>query len=112
MPREAGHAQATYAPLLKKEDGAHRLEPAGAEIHNRVRGLQPWPGAYTAFAARRCTSGEARVADAGAAGTPGAVRERAAAGGACGEGALELLEVQTGRPQAHVRGAISPTASV
>src|SRR5450759_2266224 len=42
-------AQATLAPLLKKEDGAiDWAEPAQA-VHNRVRGLQPWPGAQTSF---------------------------------------------------------------
>lgn len=48
------HAQATLAPMLKKEDG--RLDwslPAG-QIYNRIRGLQPWPGAFTTFRGRLC----------------------------------------------------------
>ena len=40
-------AKATYAPLLKKEDGLIDWEAAAAEIHNRVRGLSPWPGAFS-----------------------------------------------------------------
>ncbi len=40
-------ALATYAPLLKKEDGLIDWSQPAAAIHNRVRGLQPWPGAYT-----------------------------------------------------------------
>ncbi len=45
------HAQnddaATAAPPLKKEDGIIRWEEDCTAIHNRVRGLQPWPGAMT-----------------------------------------------------------------
>ena len=88
-------AQATYAPLLKKEDG--RIEwsrPAGA-IHNQVRGLQPWPGAYTGFRGQAL-----HVWGAGVRGQGSGVR---GAGSVlslrpfvvqCGEGALELVEVQ------------------
>src|ERR1022692_4830970 len=43
------HAQATLAPLLKKEDGAINWSQPAQTIHNRVRGLQPWPGAQTGF---------------------------------------------------------------
>ena len=70
------------------------MAPAGGPIHNRVRGLQPWPGAYTAFAARRCTSG-ARVTGSGCRRRvrPAALPHQAA-DGRCGEGALELIEVQ------------------
>ncbi|MGH7204790.1 MAG: methionyl-tRNA formyltransferase [Nitrospiraceae bacterium] len=47
IPRPQDHAQATLAPLLKKEDGLIDWKHAAAEIANRVRGLSPWPGAYT-----------------------------------------------------------------
>jgi methionyl-tRNA formyltransferase len=40
------HGQATLAPLLKKEDGLIDWNLPAEEIHNRVRGLSPWPGAY------------------------------------------------------------------
>jgi methionyl-tRNA formyltransferase len=45
-------AQATYAPLLKKEDGRIDWRLRAVEIERRVRGLQPWPGAYTTFRGR------------------------------------------------------------
>jgi len=48
-PRAQEHAQATKAPLLKKEDGCIDWRWKAVDIHNRVRGLVPWPGAYTAF---------------------------------------------------------------
>jgi len=46
IPRQQDHGKATMAPLLKKEDGLINWELPAAEIHNRVRGFSPWPGAY------------------------------------------------------------------
>jgi len=40
---------ATLAPILKKEDGLIDFRRTATEIHNRLRGFQPWPGAYTLF---------------------------------------------------------------
>ena len=40
---------ATYAPKLKKEDGRIDWSKPAVEIHNKVRGLLPWPGAYTYY---------------------------------------------------------------
>ena len=54
-PQPQDNSQATFAPLLKKEDGTYRLEaqPRG-QIYNRIRGLQPWPGAFTTFRGKNC----------------------------------------------------------
>lgn len=46
-PRPQDHAQATLAPLLKKEDGLIDWTRPAVEIANRIRGMAPWPGAYT-----------------------------------------------------------------
>jgi methionyl-tRNA formyltransferase len=43
------HAQATYAPLLKKEDGKIDWTRSADEIYNRMRAFTPWPGAFTTF---------------------------------------------------------------
>jgi len=48
-PRQQAHAQATLAPILRKEDGAIDFARPATEILNRLRGLQPWPGAYSNF---------------------------------------------------------------
>jgi methionyl-tRNA formyltransferase len=48
-PREQDDAQATLAPILKKEDGLINFSRSAIEILNRMRGFQPWPGAYTNF---------------------------------------------------------------
>jgi methionyl-tRNA formyltransferase len=46
-PQDAGAA--TYAPLLKKEDGRIAFNRTAAEIAHRLRGFMPWPGAYSRF---------------------------------------------------------------
>jgi methionyl-tRNA formyltransferase len=48
-PRPQDHAKATMAPILKKEDGQIDFHRPAGEILNRLRGFQPWPGAFTTF---------------------------------------------------------------
>ena len=47
-------SQATFAPLLKKEDGRIDWSQPAQAIYNRIRGLQPWPGTFTAFRGKTC----------------------------------------------------------
>lgn len=49
QPRAQNHALATLAPILNKEDGRVDFHRSAAEIWNRMRGFQPWPGAFTSF---------------------------------------------------------------
>jgi len=46
-PVPQNHQDATYAPMLKKTDGLIRWEKTAVQLHNHVRGMNPWPGAYT-----------------------------------------------------------------
>jgi methionyl-tRNA formyltransferase len=48
-PRKQDQTQATLAPILRKEDGLLDFSRPAAEILNRMRGFQPWPGAYSKF---------------------------------------------------------------
>jgi methionyl-tRNA formyltransferase len=92
------NAQATLAPLLKKEDGAIDWSAPAQAIHNRVRGLQPWPGAQTAFRGVPLRIWKTRRpgADVGDRPTkrPGQFVGLKPPMVACGAGSLELLEVQ------------------
>jgi len=45
---------ATYAPILKREDGRIDWSKPALEIYNRMRGFTPWPGAYTEFRGQTC----------------------------------------------------------
>ena len=69
-PEKQDSARATYAPILKKEDGLIDWKRPAADIHNRVRGLQPWPGAYTGLRGQYAPHLE------GAAGAPGSAGAR------------------------------------
>jgi len=50
VPRQQDSSRATLAPLLKKEDGVIDWALPAIALANRVRGLAPWPGAYTTVA--------------------------------------------------------------
>jgi methionyl-tRNA formyltransferase len=47
QPRPQDASQSSLAPILKKEDGAVDFSRPASEIYDRIRGFQPWPGAYT-----------------------------------------------------------------
>ena len=44
---------ATYAPMLKRQDGWIDWNLTAGEIFNRIRGFAPWPGSYTSFRGKR-----------------------------------------------------------
>jgi len=48
-PQPQDHTKATLAPILTKEDGLIDFSRAAVETWNRLRGFQPWPGAFTKF---------------------------------------------------------------
>ncbi len=90
-------SQATHAPILKKEDGLIDWSLPATVIDNRLRGFQPWPGAYTTFRGQQLTIVRAFPSEAEhPSAKPGVLwseRRRLFAG--CGMlTSLELLEVQ------------------
>jgi methionyl-tRNA formyltransferase len=54
-PQPQDGAAATFAPILKKEDGLIDWTQTAAVIDRRIRGLQPWPNAYTYLHSKRLT---------------------------------------------------------
>jgi len=48
-PQPQNNAEASLAPILTKEDGRIDFHRTAQEIYNRLRGFQPWPGAFTTF---------------------------------------------------------------
>lgn len=89
-------AEATLAPILRKEDGLIDWTWPAATIQARARGFQPWPGVYTAFRGQPLQVWTCRVDAASSPLAPAALAvagERLLAG--CGDGVnLELLELQ------------------
>jgi methionyl-tRNA formyltransferase len=97
QPRPQDHSRATLAPLLKKEDGRMDFARSAPEVANRLRGFQPWPGAFTTFRGKQLSVTAASAIAPGASPLPPGVLsiegERLLAG--CGNTtALELLELQ------------------
>src|SRR5512140_1837322 len=92
-------SQATLAPIMNKEDGRIDWTRSAKEIENRVRGLAPWPGAYTGFRGSLLHVWKAKAGTpaTGAVTEPGTViaATKDSLAVACGgASALELLEVQ------------------
>jgi methionyl-tRNA formyltransferase len=95
QPEPQDNAQATHAPLLKKEDGLIDWSVSALRVHNRARGLQPWPGAYTTFRGHTLHLWKTRPQLRGTAHPgPGRFLTLKPPVVCCGEGALELIEVQ------------------
>ncbi len=88
-PQPQDEAQATYAPILKKEDGHINWRLSSREILNRVRGFVPWPGCYGFLHGQRFHIWKARPANGEV--PPGALR---AVNRKLYAGSIELLEVQ------------------
>ena len=105
-PAPQDHAQATLAPILNKEDGRMDFSRSATHLFNRLRGFQPWPGAFTTFKGKTLQVHRAQPRQHAAKLTPGEVAvegTRLLVG--CGEGfgkdkgknagtALELIEIQ------------------
>src|SRR5210317_545722 len=86
--------QSTYASLMKKEDGRIDWNRSAQEIHNHVRGLDPWPGAYTTINGELLKLAETRPE--AAEGLPGNViaADKNGVCVACGSGSLRIQQLQ------------------
>ena len=67
------NSQASLAPPLKKEDGRIDWYLPAPKIYNRIRGLQPWPGAFTTFRGATCRLWGKQLRPVAAGGTPGII---------------------------------------
>lgn len=86
-------AEATPAPKIHTEECAIPWDRPAAEVHNHIRGLSPYPGAWTLHEDTRLKVYRSRLAEGS--GTPGAVLDvdgRLVV--ACGEGAVEIVTIQ------------------
>jgi methionyl-tRNA formyltransferase len=93
-PRPQDGEKATLAPILKKEDGRIDFLRAAEEIRNRLRGFQPWPGAFATFRGKNLHVWDA-VASPRSLPHGGLLVDGDLLFVGCGEGtALTLLEVQ------------------
>ena len=90
-------ALATYAPRLTKEEGLIDFTRPAVAVHNQIRGLRPWPAAYTYLNGARLVVHRARVSTRQSPAPAGTCLMADAAGitVACGDGgAVDFLDVQ------------------
>src|SRR5580692_5054303 len=66
-------SRATLAPILKKEDGRMDFARSARDLLNRLRGFQPWPGAFTIFKGKTLRVHRARAAQSAIRLTPGQI---------------------------------------
>jgi methionyl-tRNA formyltransferase len=99
-PAPQDHAQATLAAILKKEDGRMDFSRPARDLFNRLRGFQPWPGAFTTFKGKTLQVHRARPWQHAVTLTPGELAvEGARLLVGCGKDknidtVLELIEIQ------------------
>jgi methionyl-tRNA formyltransferase len=95
-PKPQDPSQATLAPLLKKEDGLIDWTRPAIEIERRVRGMSPWPGAYTFADGERWTIWRTVAIDQAGAAVPGHIVSSGKEGilVATGQGAVLIMELQ------------------
>ncbi len=94
QPQAQDDSLTCYAPMLKKEDGLINWGRDAAAIHNQVRGLAVWPGAYTFWDGQMIKVFRTRIGEG--TGQPGEVlkAERGVLEVACRQGSIFIEELQ------------------
>jgi methionyl-tRNA formyltransferase len=86
--------EATLAPILRKEDGRIDFSRDAHEIYNRLRGFQPWPGAFTTFRGKSLGITAAKPSEEEVPLAQLQIKDDRLLVGCGNSTALELLEVQ------------------
>jgi len=92
-PIPQDHSQASLAPILKKEDGLVDFRLPAKQISDRLRGFQPWPGAFTKFRGKTLNIWRATMTEQDIPQGDLLVSDRVLVGCA-GNTSLELIELQ------------------
>jgi methionyl-tRNA formyltransferase len=91
------HSAATYAPLLKKTDGLIDWKKPAAKLEPFIRGMSPWPGAFTFWKNTRLKIYRSEIEASADNALPGTVLnsrpDRLTV--STGDGALSILEIQS-----------------
>ena len=89
--------QATKCPMLKKEHGKLDFSQSAASVHNRVRGTNPWPGAYALLDGEVLKIHQTQKTDQPVGEEPLGILKGSAKSGLfvrCADGWLEIVELQ------------------
>ena len=96
LPISQDHSRATYAPMLTKDDGLINWNKSATSLERFIRGVTPWPGAYTFWGETRLKIFKSTPLAIKTTATPGTVQQgfpdelRVTAG----TGVLSILEIQ------------------
>jgi len=98
-PSPQDHSLASLAPILTKDDGRMDFARSPRDLFNRLRGFQPWPGAFTIYKGKTLQVHRAQPAQAAVALAPAEIAVQAShllvgCGAKSPDSVLELLEVQ------------------
>ncbi len=95
-PVKQEEARATMAPILDKQDGRVPFDSKAQAVHDHVRGMTPWPGAFVRFRGKTLKIIATRVAGFSRAAAPGTVvlADKTGVFVACAGGTVELVTVQ------------------
>lgn len=95
-PVPQDHAKATFAPLLKKKDGRIDWHQSSEKIAAFIRGMTPWPGAFTFLDKRRLKIFKTAAAAGSRSAVPGTIIQgfQNELRVATADGALSILEIQ------------------
>ena len=96
QPTAQDHSRATFAPMLKKEDGRIPWQKSAREIVDLIRGVCPWPGAFCYFENKRLKVFRAETIEERTSAAPGTVVPGFADSlhVAAGSGVVGILEIQ------------------
>lgn len=81
-----------YSPMISKEMGEIDWNKSSFEIHNLVRGMYDWPIAYTKLGSKTLKIYKSKKS--ALSGTPGEIVSLSPLTVACGDGSIELIELQ------------------
>ncbi len=86
----------SYAPKLKKEDGLICWDESASTIHNRARGLSPWPGAFSFLGPKRLSIRKTEIITGEASDSPGSIIRTSDRGIEVGtrDGRITITELQ------------------
>lgn len=89
-------SQATFTTKLKREDGILNWGDSAVDIHNKIRGLYGWPGAFSRLGGKAMKIWRTVPGTAGESAKPGEIVriEKAGISVACGKDALLIIELQ------------------
>ncbi|MCX7990502.1 MAG: methionyl-tRNA formyltransferase [Proteobacteria bacterium] len=94
IAKRQDNSMATYARMLKKEDGLIDWNESAVQINNKIRGLQPWPCAYSFLDEKRVLLLKAKVMEGKE--SPGLIKDFKEEGiiAGTGDGLLKILEIK------------------